>query len=180
MRRLTLITASIAAMLATTAPAFAALAPGASAPDFTTKAAMAGKTVDFSLARQLKKGPVVLYFFPAAFTSGCTVEANQFAEATDEFRKYGASVVGMSADAIDKLAKFSTTECRSKFPVATASSSTIAAYDAKLIFGKSNRTSYLISPQGKIVAAYSNLDYREHVPSMMKAVKAWHAANKAN
>ena len=80
------------------------------------------KLLDFSLAKQLKKGPVVLYFFPAAFTPGCTVEANQFAEATPEFRKLGATVVGMSADPVETLAKFSTSECRSKFAVASASS----------------------------------------------------------
>ena len=108
----------------------------------------------------------------------CTVEANQFADATDEFAGYGATVVGMSADDIDKLAKFSTSECRSKFAVASASSKTIAAYDAKLIFGKSNRTSYLISPQGKVLAAYSDMDYRGHVPAMLKAAKAWHHAQK--
>lgn len=176
--RLPLFPAVAAAALIATAPALAALAPGAKAPDFNTKAAMAGKTTDFSLSRQLKKGPVVLYFFPAAFTSGCTVEANQFAEATDEFRRYGATVVGLSADPIDKLAKFSTSECRNKFAVATATSSTIAAYDAKLIFGKSNRTSYFISPEGKITAVHSEMDYRGHVPAMLKAAKAWAAANK--
>lgn len=177
MRRLPLFAATLAVALTTASPALAALKPGAPAPDFATTAAKAGKTFDFSLSKQLKKGPVVLYFFPAAFTSGCTVEANQFAEATDEFAKYGATVIGMSADPIDKLAKFSTSECRNKFAVATASSSTIAAYDAKLVFGKSNRTSYLISPQGNIVAVHSDLDYREHVPSMLKAAKAW-AGNK--
>jgi thioredoxin-dependent peroxiredoxin len=87
-------------------------------------------------------------------------------------------VVGLSADPIDKLAKFSTSECRNKFAVATATSSTIAAYDAKLIFGKSNRTSYFISPEGKITAVHSEMDYRGHVPAMLKAAKAWAAANK--
>ncbi len=178
MRTLPLIAASLAAALTLASPTMAALKPGAPAADFTTKAAKAGKAFDFSLSRQLKKGAVVLYFYPAAFTSGCTVEANQFAEATNEFASYGATVVGMSADSIDKLAKFSTSECRSKFAVASASSKTIAAYDAKLIFGKSNRTSYLISPQGKVLAAYSDMDYRGHVPAMLKAAKAWHAAQK--
>ena len=178
MRRLTMIAASLALTAAAASPALAALKPGASAPDYTTTAAKAGNTFGFSLSKQLKKGPVVLYFFPAAFTSGCTVEANQFAEATDEFAKYGATVIGLSADPIDKLAKFSTSECRSKFAVAMASPTTIAAYDAKLVFGKSNRTSYFISPQGKIVAAHSDLDYREHVPSMLKAAKAWAGTKK--
>ncbi|MFM8499359.1 MAG: peroxiredoxin [Chakrabartia sp.] len=178
MRRLTMIAASLALTAAAPSPALAALKPGASAPDFTTTAAKAGNTFGFSLSKQLKKGPVVLYFFPAAFTSGCTVEANQFAEATDEFAKYGATVIGLSADPIDKLTKFSTSECRSKFAVAMASPTTIAAYDAKLIFGKSNRTSYFITPQGKITAVHSDLDYRQHVPEMLKAAKAWAGTKK--
>lgn len=173
MMRLPIVPTFIALSLAAASPALAALPLGAKAPDFTTKAALAGKLMDFSLAKQLKKGPVVLYFFPAAFTSGCTIEANQFAEATEEFRKYGVTVIGMSADPIDKLAKFSATECRNKFAVATASPSTISGYDAKLIFGKSNRTSYFISPQGKITAVHSEMDYRGHVPAMLKAAKTW-------
>ena len=162
-------------ILLAASPALAALAPGAKAPDFNTKAVKAGKVFDFSLSQQLKKGPVVLYFFPAAFTSGCTVEANQFAEATAEFARHGATVIGLAADPIDKLAKFSTSECRSKFAVGVASPSTISAYDAKLMFGKSDRTSYFISPQGKITAVHSKLDYRDHVPMMLKAARAWSA-----
>ena len=175
MRRLSVFAAAL--MFAAT-PALAALAPGAKAPDFATKIAKAGKISDFSLGQQLKKGPVVLYFFPAAFTSGCTVEANQFAEATDEFARYGATVIGLAADPIDKLAKFSTSECRNKFAVGVASASTIKAYDAKLIFGKSDRTSYFITPQGKITAVHSKMDYRDHVPMMLKAAKTWHDAQK--
>jgi peroxiredoxin len=170
---------TLAALPFAVSPANAALEAGSAAPNFTTKAAMAGKTFDFSLAKQLKKGPVVLYFFPAAFTPGCTVEANQFAEATPEFRKLGATVVGMSADPVETLAKFSTSECRSKFAVASASPTVINAYDVKLAFtGKSDRTSYLVSPGGKVIAAWSALDYREHVPKMMTALKAWRAAGQ--
>lgn len=165
-------------ILLAASPALAALAPGAKAPDFATKAVKAGKIYDFSLSQQLKKGPVVLYFFPAAFTSGCTVEANQFAEATAEFARYGATVIGLAADPIDKLSKFSTSECRSKFAVGVASPRTIAAYDAKLIFGKSDRTSYFITPQGKITAVHSKMDYRDHVPMMLKAARDWAQAQK--
>ncbi len=166
--------------LALSSPAFAALPVGSAAPVFSTKGAMAGKAFDFSLADQLKKGPVVLYFFPAAFTPGCTVEANQFAEATDDFRKLGATVVGMSADGVEKLAKFSTSECRSKFAVASASKAIIRGYEVKLsLTGMTNRTSYLISPSGKVISVWSALDYREHVPKMMKALQDWSAANKA-
>ncbi len=165
--------------LALSTPALAALPAGSSAPGFSTKGALGGKEFDFSLADQLKKGPVVLYFFPAAFTPGCTVEANQFAEATDDFRKLGATIVGMSADGVEKLAKFSSSECRGKFAVASASKPVIRGYDVKLsITGMTNRTSYLISPGGKVISVWSSLDYREHVPKMMKALQDWQAAGK--
>ena len=160
------------------APASAALPVGAAAPMFTTKASLAGKPFDFSLADALKKGPVVLYFFPAAFTSGCTFEAHEFAEATDAFAKLGATVIGVSADPIDKLNKFSVSECRNKFAVASGTSKVISAYDVKLpVISKSNRTSFVIAPDGKIIAEYSALDYKEHVGKMMAAVKDWRAAH---
>lgn len=172
--------ALISALLLST-PAFAALPAGSAAPSFSTKGALAGKAFDFSLADQLKKGPVVLYFFPAAFTPGCTVEANQFAEATEDFRKLGATVVGMSADKVETLAKFSSSECRGKFAVASASKAVIRGYDVKLsITGKTNRTSYLIAPSGKVISVWSSLDYREHVPKMMKALQDWNAAGKTS
>jgi thioredoxin-dependent peroxiredoxin len=111
--------------------ASAALQVGAKAPDFTAPASLGGKEFTFSLADTLKKGPVVLYFYPAAFTSGCTQEAHDFAEATDQYAALGAMVIGVSADKIDKLDKFSVSECRSKFPVAAdADSKVIGAYDA--------------------------------------------------
>ncbi len=160
-------------------PATAALAPGALAPDFTTKAAMAGKAFQFSLGKTLKKGAVVLYFYPAAFTPGCTVEANQFAEATGDFKKMGATVVGVSADTIETLQKFSTTECKSKFAVAVGTSTMIASYDVKLNqSARSNRTSFVIAPNGKIIYAYSSLDARGHVDNAMKAVRDWHISHK--
>src|SRR4051794_24836404 len=86
--------------------ALAALPEGAKAPDFTTQATLAGKPYTFALADALKKGPVVLYFYPAAFTPGCTKEAHDFAEATDKFKSLGATVVGVSYDNIDTLNKF--------------------------------------------------------------------------
>ena len=100
-------------------PLYAALSPGAQAPDFTTQATLAGKPFTFSLAAALQKGPVVLYFYPAAFTPGCTVEAHEFAEATEKFKALGATVIGVSHDPIDTLNKFSVTECRNKFAVAS-------------------------------------------------------------
>src|SRR5208282_6400730 len=114
-------------------PLYAALKPGAQAPAFTTSATLAGKPFTFSLADALKSGPVVLYFYPAAFTKGCTVEAHEFAEATDKFKSLGATVIGVSHDSIDTLNKFSVRECRNKFAVASDADQKITkAYDAVL------------------------------------------------
>src|SRR3954453_4855752 len=114
-------------------PAAAALKPGDAAPDFTTEAAIGGKEFRFSLADALKKGPVVLYFYPKSFTQGCTVEAHLFAEATPRFAALGATVVGISHDDIATQKKFSTEECRDKFAVgADPDSKIIRSYDAKL------------------------------------------------
>src|ERR1051325_6864127 len=104
----------------TAVPANAALKVGAKAPDFTTTGAAVGKEFKIHLAQQLKKGPVVLYFFPKAFTSGCTAEAHAFSESIGDFKKAGAQVIGMSGDDLKTLHDFSTKECRSAFPVATA------------------------------------------------------------
>ncbi len=172
--------AAAASLLLASTAAQATLAVGAKAPEIVTKGALAGKPFDLKLSQQLKQGPVVLYFFPAAFTPGCTLEAHEFAEATDDFRKSGASVIGLSADPVDKLAKFSTEECRDKFAVATATPQTIAAYDVKLPQkeGLSNRTSYVIAPNGTILYAHSDLDYRDHVKNTLAAVQSWKAKQK--
>ena len=115
------------------AAAHAALISGDAAPDFRTQASLGGNVFTFSLADALKKGPVVLYFYPAAFTSGCTIEAHDFAEATDSYRKLGASVIGVSRDDIETLQKFSVSECRNKFAVASDRDQRIMkAYDAVL------------------------------------------------
>ncbi len=172
----TLLAAVAALGLAT--PVLAALPVGANAPDFATQASLAGKPFAFRLSQALRKGPVVLYFFPAAFTSGCTVEAHEFAEATDAFNKLGATVIGISADDIATLNKFSVSECRNKFAVASASPAVIKAYDVKLpVIAKSNRTSFVIAPDGKIIYAYSALGPAGHVSGTMEAVKAWAAAH---
>ncbi|MBC7520961.1 MAG: peroxiredoxin [Sandarakinorhabdus sp.] len=178
MIRFPLATALGAIGLALSVPAAAALPVGATAPDFTTQASLAGVPFEFHLADALKKGPVVLYFFPAAFTTGCTFEAHEFAEATEEFAKLGATVVGVSADNIEALNKFSVSECRNKFAVASASGKVISAYQVKLpVVEKSNRTSFAIAPDGKIISEYSDLSYKEHVSRMMAAVKEWRAAH---
>ncbi|MBC6980532.1 peroxiredoxin [Caulobacter sp. 17J80-11] len=175
MRKLIL---AAAISMAVAAPAWAALPDGAPAPAFTAQGALAGKTQTFSLKEALKKGPVVLYFFPAAFTKGCTLEAHEFAEATDDFKKLGATVVGITAGNIDRVAEFSSVECRDKFLVAADPGATIAAsYDARSQGNPaySNRTSYVIAPNGKIVASYTDSNPDQHVQKMLDAVKALHA-----
>jgi peroxiredoxin len=168
------------AMLSCAAAATAALKPGDKAPDFSTQATLAGKPFDFSLAAALKKGPVVLYFYPAAFTPGCTVEAHEFAEATAQFQALGATVIGVSHDDIDKLNKFSVTECRNKFAVAADPDQHIMkSYDAILAKNPlyADRTSYVISPDGTIIYSYTDLKPDLHVANTLAAVKQWKAAH---
>lgn len=158
----------------------AALPVGATAPAVTTQAVLAGKPFEFRLDEALKKGPVVLYFFPAAFTSGCTVEAHDFSDATAQFNANGATVIGLAHDPIDKLSRFSVTECRNRFAVGVASSAVISAYHVKMpLFSVSDRTSYVIAPDGKIIFVYSALSPAGHVEKTLAAVKAWHAAHPA-
>lgn len=167
-----LLAAALATLLVS-APAEAALPVGAKAPDFTTMGALGGKPFRVHLAEQLRKGPVVLYFYPKAFTSGCTLEAHAFSEAVPEFRKAGAQVIGMSADKLDVLRKFSVEHCRSAFPVATATKATIKAYDVALpLVGMTNRTSYVIARDGRVVMVHSDLNWKDHVTKTLAAVHA--------
>jgi peroxiredoxin len=163
-------------------PASAALAVGAKAPDFSAQASLGGEQFTFSLAEALKQGPVVLYFYPAAFTKGCTIEAHDFAEATDQFKALGATVVGISHDDIVTLDKFSVSECRSKFAVAAdPMGKVIDAYDVKMpLLPKANRTSYVIAPDHSILLEYTDHSPDEHVARTMAAVKAWHDAHRAD
>ena len=173
-----LLAASFATLLAL--PAAAALQVGSTAPDFSAQASIGGKEFSFKLSEALKKGPVVLYFYPAAFTPGCTIEAHNFADATDDFAKLGATVIGVSHDTIETLNKFSTTECRSKFAVAADTDQSITkAYDSVLTRKPeyADRTSYVIAPDGKILLAYTNLKPDEHVALTMKAVSDWKASH---
>ena len=165
-----------AALLVAATPAFAALAPGAKAPDFTTRGAVAGNVVSVHLADQLKKGPVVLYFFPAAFTGGCNAEAHAFAEAMDDFRAAGATVIGMSADDVPTLQRFSSEKCAGRFAVASASAALIQKYDVALgrqVQGHdvTGRTSYVIATDGRIAFVHNDLNPAEHVASTLAAVR---------
>lgn len=180
MRRIFGAVGVVALVLAAGPPALAALPVGATAPDFTAPASMAGKEFPFSLAKALQKGPVVLYFFPAAFTKGCTIEAHEFAEAQPQYAALGATLIGVTSGNINRLTEFSVSECRSKFPVAADPNAKIAGeYKSTLaIFpGHSDRTSYVIAPDGKVLLAYSNLMPDEHVAKTLAVLKTWRAAH---
>ena len=163
------------------APAFAALNPGDAAPDFKAQASLGGNVFTFSLADALKKGPVVLYFYPAAFTTGCTIEAHDFAEATETYRSLGATVIGVSHDNIDTLNKFSVSECRGKFAVAADQNQSIMkSYDAVLASKPeyADRVSYVIAPDGHVVYAYKSLNPEKHVENTLDALRKWSAQQK--
>lgn len=176
MKRL-LIASVVASLAAVASPAGAALPVGSDAPPFTTSGALAGKDFSFDLRRALRSGPVVLYFYPKAFTQGCTLEAHAFAEVMPEFRAAGAQVLGMSSDDLPSLRRFSTEECRDAFPVAIATPAIITAYDVALErngkqTGLTDRTSYVISQDGRILMVHSDLDWRDHVRLTLAAVRS--------
>ena len=157
-------------------PARAALDVGDRAPNFTTVAALNGKVFQFSLAESLAKGPVVLYFFPAAFSVGCSIEAHEFAEAIDQFQALGATVIGVSGDDIDTLGKFSVQACQGKFPVASDSSQGIMkSYDAVMQLRPefANRLSYVIAPNGSVVYNFQSLNPSRHVERTLAALRDW-------
>ena len=163
-------------------PAYPALNVGVMAPNFVTQASLGGKVFTYSLADALKKGPVVLYFYPAAFTPGCTIEAHDFADAIGRYQSLGATVIGVSHDDIEKLNRFSVSECRSKFPVAAdPDQSIMKSYDAILAVKPeyANRTSYVIAPGGEIIYAFTDLQPDKHVENTLDALRKWAAEHKA-
>lgn len=158
-------------------PALAALKPGAAAPEFTAPAFLAGQPFTYDLKAALKQGPVVLYFFPAAFTPGCNAEAAAFSRAIDRFKAQGASVIGVTAGNTERLAEFSTDteKCAGKFPVAADPGAKIAArYDATMALKSdlSSRTSYVIAQNGRIVFAFDSMNPNQHVKQTLDALAA--------
>jgi peroxiredoxin len=142
----------------------ATLKPGDAAPDFTAQASLGGNVYDYSLADALRKGPVVLYFYPAAFTKGCTIEAHEFAEAVDQYKAEGATVIGVSHDNI----------------AADADSKIIRSYDASMPMKSTmaNRVSYVIAPDGKVIYEYTSLSPDQHVANTLQALRDWNAKHK--
>jgi peroxiredoxin len=169
------------ASLAFATPVLAALPVGATAPDFSTQGALAGQPFQFTLSKELKKGPVVLYFFPAVFTQGCTIETKAFADAHDQFAKAGAQVIGVSAGAVEKIKEFSVEACRNKFAVAVASPRMIADYDVVLpkMAALSSRTSFVIGKNGKIAYVLSDMKPDGHITGTLAAVQALRAGKKS-
>lgn len=189
MRRLLIALAALALPLAV--PAAAQLGEGAQAPDFTAQGALAGKPFTVNLKAALKKGPVVLYFFPAAFTGGCDAQAHAFAEAVPDFQKAGATVIGMTAGNVQRIVEFSadSARCSGKFAVAAATPQVIKSYDVALgnapLRNKdgspmqiSSRTSYVIAPNGRILLAYTDMKPLEHIRLTLEAVRKYRAAKK--
>jgi thioredoxin-dependent peroxiredoxin len=164
------------ALLGLSLPASAALDIGDPAPAFTTQAALGGTVYNFSLSESLKKGPVVLYFFPAAYSADCSIEAHDFADAAEEFKALGATVIGVSGDDIQTLAKFSVQVCQSRFPVASDKTQAIMkSFDAVMQTRPeyANRISYVIAPNGTVDFQYMSLNPTMHVEKTLAAVRNW-------
>ena len=170
------ILASILLSIPLATPSYAALDVGDAAPNFTVQAALGGKVYSFKLSDSLAKGPVVLYFFPAAFSVGCSIEAHEFAESMAKFEALGATVIGVSSDDIDTLGKFSVQACQGRFPVASDNSQAVMkSYDAVMQTRPdyANRVSYVIAPNGKVVYNYQSLNPSRHVEKTLAALKDW-------
>jgi peroxiredoxin len=170
-------------------PVVAALKPGDAAPDFTTQASLAGKAFTFSLTDALKKGPVVVYFYPSAFTGGCNAQAHAFAENKDKFTAAGATIIGVSLDSISRLNDFSADPqyCAGKIAVASDADGKIAkSYDlmvtaarpgmkdsrgVEIDHGFTERTTFIVTPDRKIVATVGGLAPTANVDNALEAVQ---------
>ncbi len=160
-------------LLLTTAPAFA-LNTGDRAPDFQLPAAQAGKVIQVNSQTLRQRGPLVVYFYPAAFTPGCSLEAKLFADHMDRFEAAGARVIGVSGDPIATLQRFSVSHCQGRFPVAADEQLRVARqYQAVSGSGSpyANRVSYVISTQGRVLHTVSGSDVRAHINESLAAVQ---------
>ena len=169
-------------------PALAALKDGDKAPDFTAQASLAGKEFKFSLKDSLKKGPVVVYFYPSAYTQGCNVQAHTFSVNQEKFAAAGASIIGVSLDSIQRLNQFSADPeyCAGKFPVASDASGSIAkSYDLsvknvpgikdtkgnEVDHGFAERTTFVVTSDGKIAATIGGVTPTENVMKALETVQ---------
>ena len=171
----------VSSLLALTLPAHAALDVGTTAPLFTLQASLGGKEFTFALVDALKNGPVVLYFYPAAFTPGCNIEAHDFAQAVDGFKALRTTVIGVSHDSIATLNRFSVSECQGKFPVAADTDMAVTkSYRAALapFIPRANRTSYVIAPDGRIIYSFTDLSPDDHVANTMRVVEQWSSEHR--
>jgi peroxiredoxin len=171
-------------------PAEAALKAGDSAPDFDAQASFAGKAKGYSLKAALRKGPVVVYFYPSAYTNGCNVQAHAFAVNDEKFAAAGASIIGVSLDSIGRLNDFSKDPeyCNGKFPVASDADGRIAkSYDLAVKEGRAGikdtrgvdidhgfaeRTTFVVSPDGKIAATIGGMSPQANVEKALEAVQS--------
>lgn len=180
------------ALLCSTAivlPAAAALQAGDTAPGFEARASLAGEEFDFSLSEALEKGPVVVYFYPSAFTKGCNIQAHEFATNMEKFEAAGASVIGVSLDSIERLNDFSADPeyCAGKLPVASDATGEIArsyeleiheevegAKDTRGVeigHGFAERTTFIVTSDGKIAATIGGMSPMENVQQSLEAVQ---------
>lgn len=169
--------------------AFAALPEGATAPDFKIPASLGGKEFNYSLQESLKNGPVVVYFYPSAYTRGCNIQAHEFSVNTDRFKAAGASVVGVSLDSIARLNEYSADPefCAGKFPVASDTDGHVAkafqlnvrapesgkvdTRGSAIDHGYAERTTFVITPDGKIAATIGGLTPKENVLKALEVVQ---------
>ena len=170
-------------------PVFAALTAGTPAPDFSTKASLAGKEFNYSLKEALQKGPVIVYFYPSAYTGGCNIQAHTFATNIDKFNAAGASIIGVSLDSIERLNDFSADPeyCAGKVAVASDTDGSISkAYDlvvkaaaegkkdsrgVDITHGFAERTTFIIKTDGNISATLTGLKPAENVEKALEAVQ---------
>ena len=174
MKKMVLGLAALAGATLLASPAFAALKVGDKAPGFSIPVATNGVVSTFSLQDALKSGPVVVYFYPKAFTGGCSLEAHQFSEAIPKFEAKHVTVVGVSTDENGTLQKFSKEVCQGKFPVGADTKAVVTkAYDAQMgTMNMSNRISYVVGTNGKIAFVHDSGDASTHVSTLLQAVDA--------
>ncbi|HEY8975798.1 MAG TPA: peroxiredoxin [Burkholderiaceae bacterium] len=179
---------ALAALALSMPAARAALSAGDAAPPFTAQASLAGRTFTFSLADAVKRGPVVVYFYPSAYTGGCNLEAHTFATRQAEFAAAGASIIGVSLDDIGRLNAFSADPdyCAGKIPVASDTGGRVAhAYalavreapgrkdtrGQQIEHGLAERSTFVVTPDGRIAAAFDGLSPVENVTQALAAVQ---------